>query len=71
MQQPKKWKMAVLVWVAIYPAITIIFCVFGKYLQQIPLVPLRTLVVTVAVVPLMVYVLIPFLHRILNEWMSR
>ena len=45
MKPPPKWKTAVLVWIAIYPSITILFLLFGEQLEQLP-APLRTLVLT-------------------------
>jgi antibiotic biosynthesis monooxygenase (ABM) superfamily enzyme len=54
MKPPKKWKMAILIWIAIYPTITTIFAVFGKQLIQINPLPLRTLAITIVIVPLMV-----------------
>lgn len=69
-KQPKKWKMAVLIWIAIYPTITLIMILFGDYLNRIDSMPLQTLATTIIVVPLMVYVLIPALHKLLHKWLS-
>lgn len=68
--KPKKWKMALLVWMAIYPSITIIFALFGNYFAQITPLPLRTLVITAIVVPLMVFSVIPLLQRLLTNWLE-
>ncbi len=70
-QAPKKWKMAVLVWIAIYPTITLLFAFAGGHLQRIEPLPLRTLLITGMVVPLMVYAVIPGLQKVLKEWMDR
>ena len=59
----KKLKSVFVVWIAIYPAITIILLLFGDSLNQLP-VTIRTLVLTVILVPLMVYVLIPFWTKV-------
>jgi len=69
--KPKKWKMAILIWIAIYPTITLIFLFFGKDLLQIHPLPLRTLVLTLVVVPLMTYILIPFLQKLLGNWLNK
>ncbi len=61
----KKLKNILIVWVAIYPTITIIQFLFGELLNELPLV-LRTLTLTGVLVPLMVFVLIPFWTRILT-----
>ena len=62
-------KRTVLTWLAIYPAITLLFWAFGDELLQIPL-PLRTLVLTLILVPLLSYVLVPFLHRLFAQWLN-
>ena len=66
--QPKKWKFAIIVWLAIYPTITTIFIVFGKYLIEIPIL-LRTLVLTGFLVPFMVYVGLPILTKLFSKWL--
>jgi len=71
MKPPKKWKMAVMIWLAIYPLITTVFAIFGKYLMMIEFLPLRTLLITVVLVPIMVFVLIPILQKILGGWLSK
>ncbi len=62
----KKIKNTLIVWVSIYPAITLILLLFGDLLNQLPIL-LRTLVLTLILVPLMVYVLVPFWTRILSN----
>lgn len=71
MQPPKKWKMAILIWIAIYPTITILFTLLGPQLMKISFLPLRTLVLTLIVVPLMVFVLIPLLQKLLGKWLQK
>jgi len=63
MKPPKKWKMAIIIWLAIYPLITTIFALLGKQLMLINPLPLRTLIITVIAVPIMVFVLIPTLQN--------
>jgi antibiotic biosynthesis monooxygenase (ABM) superfamily enzyme len=69
-KSPKKWKMAVLVWMAIYPTITILFALFGHHFASISPLPLRTLVITLIVVPLMVFSILPALQKLLQNWMN-
>jgi antibiotic biosynthesis monooxygenase (ABM) superfamily enzyme len=71
MKPPKKWKMAIVVWLAIYPLITIVFLLFGKYLVQINPIPLRTLIMTLILVPLMVFVLMPMIQKLLKNWLFK
>jgi antibiotic biosynthesis monooxygenase (ABM) superfamily enzyme len=68
--QPPKWKFALVVWLAIYPTITIIFATAGPYLLQIPLL-LRTLILTGVLVPFMVYLALPFLMKRLSGWLNK
>jgi uncharacterized protein len=66
---PPKYKTSIVVWLAIYPLITLILWLFGPYLMQIPL-PLRTLLLTAVLVPIMVYGAIPLWQRILRRWLQ-
>ncbi len=60
-----KFKQALITWIAIYPLITIILWLFGDQLAQLP-VPLRTLILTVILVPLMVFWAVPRLRQWLH-----
>lgn len=71
MAAPKKWKMAVIIWIAIYPTITTLFFLLGSVLLKIPYLPVRTLILTLIVVPLMVFVLLPFLQKVFKNWLSK
>jgi len=71
MKPPKKWKMAIVIWLAIYPLITTIFALLGKQLIQIEPLPLRTLIITIIAVPIMVFILIPTLQKLLHNWLSK
>jgi antibiotic biosynthesis monooxygenase (ABM) superfamily enzyme len=71
MKPPKKWKMAIVIWMAIYPLITSIFFFLGKYLIQINPLPLRTLIITLIAVPIMAFVLIPFLQKVFKNWLFK
>jgi antibiotic biosynthesis monooxygenase (ABM) superfamily enzyme len=71
MKPPKKWKMAVIIWLAIYPLITLIFVLLGKQLILINPLPLRTLIITLIAVPIMVFALIPALQKLLHKWLYK
>jgi len=71
MKPPKKWKMAIVIWLAIYPLITSIFALLGKQLILIEPLPLRTLIITIIAVPIMVFILIPTLQKLLRNWLSK
>jgi antibiotic biosynthesis monooxygenase (ABM) superfamily enzyme len=65
-----KHKMAFIIWLAIYPLITVLYHFLGEYLQPLPTV-LRTLVLTVIAVPVMVYLLVPLLSRLFGAWLNK
>jgi antibiotic biosynthesis monooxygenase (ABM) superfamily enzyme len=67
-RRPSRHKLALLSWAAIYPLITGIFLVFNQPLMQLPL-PLRTLVLTLALVGLMSYIIMPWLTKKLHKWL--
>lgn len=65
---PPRWKTAVMVWIAIYPSITLLLWLAGPLLMRLPLM-LRTLVLTGILVPLLVFALLPFLQKRLRRWL--
>lgn len=65
---PPKWKMTLVSWLALYPAVTLVFVLFGEVLAQVPLL-LRTLIVTVVVMVLMSYVLMPRMTKWFRFWL--
>jgi antibiotic biosynthesis monooxygenase (ABM) superfamily enzyme len=71
MNPPKKWKLVIVIWLAIYPLITIVFLLFGKYLAMIEPLPLRTLAMTIILVPTMVFVMMPAIQKLLVNWLQK
>ena len=69
MNKNRQHKRTFLIWLAIYPLITIIFLVLGDYQVKLP-VPLRTFALTVVIVPLMVYIILPFYNKIFDKWLN-
>jgi antibiotic biosynthesis monooxygenase (ABM) superfamily enzyme len=65
---PPRYKMAYVTWLAVFPLITVIFALFGPLLSQLPML-LRTLVLTVVMVSLMTYVIMPRLTRLFSFWL--
>jgi antibiotic biosynthesis monooxygenase (ABM) superfamily enzyme len=58
----------VVVWLAIYPSLTLLLWLAGPAIVDWPLA-LRTLVLTALLVPWMVFVVIPALQRFLAPWL--
>jgi antibiotic biosynthesis monooxygenase (ABM) superfamily enzyme len=67
---PPRHRFALLVWIAIYPTITLLLELGGPLMADWPL-PLRTLALTAIAVPLMVFVLLPTLQRAFAGWLTR
>lgn len=65
---PPKWKMTIVSWLALYPAVTLVFFLFGDLLARAPLL-MRTMIVTVVVMLLMTYVLMPRMTRWFSFWL--
>ena len=70
MKPPAKYKMAILIWITIYPTINILFLVLGKPLENFPMY-IKTLVMTLILVPAMVYLFLPFLTKTFKNWLSK
>lgn len=68
---PKKWKMAIVVWLAIYPLITVMQWLLGPQLAKVTPLALRTLILTAVVVPLMVYGVLPLVQKLLGGWLRK
>jgi antibiotic biosynthesis monooxygenase (ABM) superfamily enzyme len=63
-------KRTFLTWLAIYPVITILFWLFGNLLMKIPLA-IRTLILTLVLVPLLSYIILPFYHKVFDKWLNK
>lgn len=60
--------MAVLIWLGIYPTITTVLWLLGPVIAPFPL-PLKTLCLTLVVVPTMVWGVLPFLQKQMKNWL--
>lgn len=58
------------IWLAIYPSITAFLLLFGAQLAPLPIY-LRTLVLTLVLVPWVVFVGVPFVDRIMRSLQTR
>jgi antibiotic biosynthesis monooxygenase (ABM) superfamily enzyme len=54
------------IWVVIYPSITLFLFLFGETLSQFPLF-VRTLILTLSLVPWIVFVGVPFVDFVLRS----
>ena len=70
MKEPKKWKMAVLVWLVIYPSISSISLLLGSWLNELPIL-MRTFVMSIVLVPFMIFVAMPQITNLFNKWLVK
>lgn len=70
MKQPPKYKTALVIWLVIYPTINLIMWLLGDVLSTL-ILPLRTLLLTGILVPLMVYVLLPLANHWFKGWLHK
>jgi hypothetical protein len=69
-RRPRRSKQAILTWVAVYPSLTLVLAVLNPLMESWPLW-LRTLLVTVLLVPVVVWVILPVLTRVVGDWLYR
>jgi antibiotic biosynthesis monooxygenase (ABM) superfamily enzyme len=67
---PPPYKMALLTWITIFPLITGIVAATGPLLADLPLV-VRLGITTAVAVPLMTWVVMPRVTRLLRGWLFR
>jgi antibiotic biosynthesis monooxygenase (ABM) superfamily enzyme len=60
---PTKHQLAVMIWLAVFPTLTIINLALGDWLRTLSPV-LRTFVLATVAVPIVIYGLMPQLHRL-------
>jgi uncharacterized protein len=65
---PPPYKMALITWLTIFPLITGVVIVIGPVVAGLPLVP-RLGVTTAIAVPLMTWVVMPRVTRLLHRWL--
>ena len=60
---PTKHKLALMIWLAVFPTLTLINLALGNWLTTLSPV-LRTFVLATVAVPIVIYGLMPHLHRL-------
>lgn len=67
---PTNYQLALMIWLAVFPTLTILNLVLGDWLRT--LTPtLRTFVLATVAVPIVIYGLMPQLHRIRRRLLTR
>ena len=59
---PSKHQLAVMIWLAVFPTLTALNLALGDWLSDLPTVP-RTFVLATIAVPIVIYGVMPHLHR--------
>ena len=67
---PTKHQLALMIWIAVFPTLTALNLAFGGPLSQLPSV-LRTFVLATVAVPIVIYGLMPRLHRLRARILTR
>jgi antibiotic biosynthesis monooxygenase (ABM) superfamily enzyme len=67
---PTRHQLAVMIWLAVFPTLTVINLVLGDWLRTLSPV-LRTLVLATIAVPIVIYGVMPHLHRLRVRLMTR
>lgn len=67
---PSKHQLALMIWIAVFPTLTVINLTIGPYLKDTNPV-LRTFVLATIAVPIVIYGLMPRLHRIRGRIIAR
>jgi antibiotic biosynthesis monooxygenase (ABM) superfamily enzyme len=60
---PTKHQLALMIWVAVFPTLTVLNLLLGDTLADLPSV-LRTFVLATVAVPIVIYGLMPRLHKV-------
>jgi antibiotic biosynthesis monooxygenase (ABM) superfamily enzyme len=67
---PSKHHLALMIWVAVFPTLTVLNLLLGDWLQTLPPV-VRTFVLATIAVPIVIYGLMPQLHRLRGLLLTR
>jgi uncharacterized protein len=67
---PPVWKQAIVIWLAFFPLSLLMTWLTGRFLPDVPLV-LRVFGSTVAMTPIMTYLVLPRMTRALGWWLHR
>ncbi len=67
---PSKHQLALMIWLSVFPTLTVINFALGDWLVTLPPL-LRTLVLTTVAVPIVIYGLMPQLHKVRARLVAR
>ena len=67
---PSKHQLALMIWVAVFPTLSVLNLTIGPFLKDLPVV-LRTFVLATVAVPVVVYGVMSYLHRFRARFLTR
>jgi antibiotic biosynthesis monooxygenase (ABM) superfamily enzyme len=67
---PTKHQLALMIWLAVFPTLTLLNLTIGPWLADLAVVP-RTFVLASIAVPIVIYGLMPRLHRVRARILTR
>jgi antibiotic biosynthesis monooxygenase (ABM) superfamily enzyme len=67
---PTKHQLALMIWLAVFPTLTVLNLVLGDWLRTLSPV-VRTFVLATIAVPIVIYGLMPQLHRVRGRLLTR
>ncbi len=67
---PTEHELALMIWVAVFPTLTVLNLLLANLLEGLAMV-LRTFVLATVAVPIVIYALMPQLHRVRRALISR
>jgi antibiotic biosynthesis monooxygenase (ABM) superfamily enzyme len=67
---PSKHQLALMIWIAVFPTLTVINLAVGPWLADLNVV-LRTLILVTVAVPIVIYAVMPRLHRVRARILTR
>lgn len=67
---PTKHQLAIMIWLAVFPTLTVLNLLLGEWLKDLTPV-VRTFVLATVAVPIVIYGLMPQLHRARVRLLSR
>ena len=67
---PTKHQLALMIWVAVFPTLTVLNLTLGPHLRDLS-VAARTLVLATLAVPIVIYGVMPQLHRLRGRLLAR
>ncbi len=67
---PTKHQLALMIWLCVFPTLTVLNLLLGDWLRPLATVP-RTFVLATVAVPIVIYGLMPYLHKARVHLMTR